>query len=62
MADKLAAEWGIEVTRGIAGTGLVGTLRQGGSSGRAIGIRADMDALPMPEANGCSPPARRTPA
>ncbi len=50
VAAKLA-EWGIEVTRGIAGTGLVGTLRQG-TSARAIGIRADMDALPMPEANG----------
>ncbi|HEY2132609.1 MAG TPA: amidohydrolase, partial [Acetobacteraceae bacterium] len=44
VAKKLAS-WGIEVTRGIAKTGLVGTLRNG-SSGRAIGIRADMDALP----------------
>ncbi len=50
VAAKLAG-WGIEVTRGIAGTGLVGTLRRG-SSPRAIGIRADMDALPMEEANG----------
>src|SRR6195952_2533505 len=49
VATKLAA-WGIEVTRGIAGTGVVGTLRLGNSK-RAIGIRADMDALPMPEAN-----------
>ena len=49
VASKLA-EWGIEVTRGLAGTGLVGTLRAG-SSTRAIGIRADMDALPMSEAN-----------
>ena len=49
VAAKLTS-WGIEVTRGIAGTGLVGTLRNG-SSPRAIGIRADMDALPMPEAN-----------
>ncbi len=49
VAAKLAS-WGIEVTRGIAGTGLVGTLRNG-TSPRAIGIRADMDALPMPEAN-----------
>ena len=49
VAQKLAS-WGIEVTRGIAGTGLVGTLRNGRSP-RAIGIRADMDALPMPEAN-----------
>ena len=49
VAEKLAS-WGIEVTRGIAGTGLVGTLRNG-TSPHAIGIRADMDALPMPEAN-----------
>ena len=43
VAEKLQS-WGIEVTRGIAGTGLVGTLRMGTSS-RSIGIRADMDAL-----------------
>ncbi len=49
VAAKLAA-WGIEVSRGIAGTGLVGTLRNGPSR-RSIGIRADMDALPMSEAN-----------
>ena len=50
VATKLQ-EWGIEVTRGIAGTGVVGTLRNG-NSGKAIGIRADMDALPMDEENG----------
>ena len=50
VAAKLAA-WGIEVTRGIAKTGLVGTLRSG-TSRRAIGIRADMDALPIEEATG----------
>jgi hippurate hydrolase len=49
VAEKLAA-WGIEVTTGIAGTGLVGTLRNGDSP-RAIGLRADMDALPMEEIN-----------
>ena len=49
VADKLAS-WGIEVTRGLAGTGLVGTLRNGASP-RSIGIRADMDALPMEEMN-----------
>ena len=47
---RLLAEWGIEVHRGIAGTGLVGVLRRG-TSGRTIGLRADMDALPMHEAN-----------
>ncbi|MBY0336774.1 MAG: amidohydrolase [Acetobacteraceae bacterium] len=52
VAAKLA-EWGIEVHRGIATTGLVGVLRNG-SSGRSIGLRADMDALPMPEETGLS--------
>lgn len=47
VAQKLV-EWGIEVTRGVAHTGVVGTLRCG-SSTRAIGIRADMDALPIEE-------------
>jgi amidohydrolase len=49
VADKLAS-WGIEVTRGIAGTGVVGRLKVGNSD-RAIGIRADMDALAMTEAS-----------
>ncbi|MGG5818998.1 M20 aminoacylase family protein [Falsiroseomonas sp. HW251] len=48
---KLLASWGIEVHRGIAGTGVVGVLRNG-TSRRAIGLRADMDALPMPEETG----------
>ncbi|MEW5942752.1 MAG: M20 aminoacylase family protein [Pseudomonadota bacterium] len=41
---------GIEVHRGLAGTGVVGVLRAG-SSARAIGLRADMDALPIQEQN-----------
>jgi hippurate hydrolase len=49
VAAKLES-WGIEVTRNIAGTGLVGTLRAGGGN-RAIAIRADMDALPILEAS-----------
>jgi hippurate hydrolase len=48
---RLLADWGIEVHRGIASTGVVGVLRNGTSS-RAIGLRADMDALPMPEETG----------
>ncbi|AWU94718.1 M20 aminoacylase family protein [Azospirillum ramasamyi] len=51
VATKLA-EFGITVHRGLGGTGVVGTLKGlGTGSGRAIGLRADMDALPMPEAN-----------
>mgnify|MGYP000216843601 CR=1 FL=1 len=52
-ADIVAREltaYGLEVHRGIAGTGVVGVLRKG-SSGRAIGLRADMDALPVEEKN-----------
>jgi hippurate hydrolase len=49
VAERLAS-FGIEVHRGLGKTGVVGTLRAG-NSGRAIGLRADMDALPVHEAN-----------
>ncbi len=49
VADKLQA-LGLQVTRGVGKTGVVGTLRVGESQ-RAIGFRADMDALPIAEAN-----------
>lgn len=52
-ADVVAAkltEWGIPVHRGLGTTGVVGIVKSGSSS-RAIGLRADMDALPMQEAN-----------
>lgn len=48
VAEKLAS-WGIEVHRGIGKTGVVGILKGTGGEGRAIGLRADMDALPMEE-------------
>jgi len=50
VADKLAA-WGYEVTEGVGGTGVVGQLKLGTGT-RRIGIRADMDALPIVEATG----------
>jgi hippurate hydrolase len=50
VAEKLAL-WGYEVHRGLGGTGVVGTLRRG-SSARRLGLRADMDALPIAEASG----------
>ncbi|MGD9943207.1 MAG: M20 aminoacylase family protein [Burkholderiaceae bacterium] len=49
VADKLAA-FGCTVHRGIGGTGLVGTLRTG-TGARTLGLRADMDALPIEEKN-----------
>jgi amidohydrolase len=49
VAGKLQ-EFGIEVHRGLAGTGVVGTLKAG-QGNRAIGLRADMDALHITEAN-----------
>nr|WP_130394066.1 M20 aminoacylase family protein [Cupriavidus agavae] len=50
VAAKLEA-WGYEVTTGIAGTGLVGRLRFG-RGGPRLGLRAEMDALPIQEATG----------
>ncbi len=49
VAAKLT-EWGIPVIRGMGGTGIVGVIKNGDSA-RSIGLRADMDALPMQEIN-----------
>ena len=49
VAQKLT-EWGIPVHRGLGKTGVVGIVKAG-TSPRAIGLRADMDALPMQEFN-----------
>ena len=51
LVARRLADWGIEVHRGIARTGVVGlvTGRDGGRCGRAVGLRADMDALPVLE-------------
>ena len=55
-ADVIAAqltEWGIPIHRGLGKTGVVGIVhgRDGGACGRAVGLRADIDALPMQEFN-----------
>jgi len=50
VAARLKA-WGYEVDVGLGGTGVVGTLRRG-TGKKSIGIRADMDALPIAEASG----------
>lgn len=47
---KYLTEWGIEVHTGIGGTGVVGVLKNGDGKKR-IALRADMDALPITEAN-----------
>ncbi|WP_431097629.1 M20 aminoacylase family protein [Polaromonas aquatica] len=52
VAKKLEA-WGITIHRGMGTTGVVGIVhgRDGGACGRGVGLRADMDALPMQEFN-----------
>ncbi len=50
VAEQLSA-WGYQVTRGLGGTGVVGQLKKGTGT-ESIGIRADMDALPIEEATG----------
>lgn len=50
VAERLQA-WGYQVSTGIAGTGVVGSLQRGQGT-RSLGLRADMDALPITEATG----------
>jgi len=53
LVARQLESWGVEVHRDIAVTGVVGLIhgRDGGGCGRAVGLRADMDALPMQEHN-----------
>ena len=50
LVARLLKQWGYEVSTGIGGTGVVGQLRRG--EGRRLGLRADMDALPVEEKTG----------
>lgn len=50
LVAKALTDWGIPVHRGLGKTGVVGIIKNG-SSGRAVGLRADMDALPVTERN-----------
>jgi hippurate hydrolase len=52
VAAQLGA-WGYAVTTGLGGTGVVGQLQRG-TSPRTLGLRADMDALPIAEATGAA--------
>ena len=60
VADKLREFGCDEVVTGLAKTGVVGVIHGARGPGRAIGLRADMDALPIEEANGL-PHASKTP-
>jgi len=61
VADKLAAFGADEIVTGIGRTGVVGLIRgRSNASGRVVGLRADMDALPIVEATG-KPYASTTP-
>lgn len=51
LVARQLASWGIEVHTGLAKTGVVGVLRGQGASKRSVGLRADMDALPLNEEN-----------
>jgi amidohydrolase len=50
LIAKALTDWGIPVHRGLGQTGVVGIVKNG-TSPRAVGLRADIDALPMTEAN-----------
>jgi hippurate hydrolase len=52
MVEKTLHGAGFEVTSGIGGTGVVGRLHGRAGAGRRIGLRAELDALPMTEASG----------
>jgi len=50
LIAKTLTDWGIPIVRGLGKTGVVGIVKNG-SSPRAVGLRADIDALPMTEHN-----------
>ena len=59
VVAKALGDWGIPLHRGLGKTGVVGVIKNG-SSPRAVGLRADMDALPMTEHNTFAHASRHT--
>src|SRR5690606_21570006 len=59
MIAGLLESWGLEVRRGVAGTGVIGTLR-GARPGKTVALRADIDAVPIQDQKTCDY-ASRTP-
>jgi hippurate hydrolase len=53
VAERLIS-FGLDIHRGIAGTGIVATIQRGSASSPAIGLRSDIDALDIAEATGLS--------
>jgi hippurate hydrolase len=55
VVAKQLTDWGIPIHRGMGTTGVIGIVhgRDGGKCGRGVGLRADIDALPMQEFNTC---------
>lgn len=56
LVIRLLEEWGYQVHTGVGGHGVVGVLRRG-QGGKTLGLRADMDALPIEEKTACPGPA-----
>lgn len=52
IIHNILTDWNIEHQTGIAGTGIVGVIRGAKGKGKMIGLRADMDALPISETSG----------
>ncbi|MFT4197353.1 MAG: M20 aminoacylase family protein [Pseudoxanthomonas sp.] len=58
LVANLLSDWGYQVATGVGGTGVVGTLRRGDGT-RSLGIRADIDALPISEESGLDYASRK---
>ena len=57
LVAQALSRWGYQVTRGLGGTGVVGQMRKG-KGAKKLGLRADMDALPIQEQSGLAHASR----